>query len=175
VATKIRLARFGRKKRPFYRIVIADSRSPRDGRHLEKIGYYDPLTSPATVNVDKEKAFHWLEKGAVPTITVRNLLSGLGVLLEWELRKAGRPEKDISEELQKFNFLREQKLKSAQTRKKRVSQEKTADAEDKPAAPAGEAEEEPVPAPEVSQETEQTEPAGAAEEPVPESSPESNE
>ncbi|NLN50628.1 MAG: 30S ribosomal protein S16 [Acholeplasmataceae bacterium] len=70
---KIRLQRFGSKKRPFYRIVAADVRAPRDGKFLEIIGTYDPLTEPATVKIDKEKAEKWLKEGAKPTNTVKSL------------------------------------------------------------------------------------------------------
>ena len=70
---KIRLQRFGSKKRPFYRIVAADVRAPRDGKFLDIIGTYDPLTEPATVQIDKEKALKWLNDGAKPTETVRSL------------------------------------------------------------------------------------------------------
>ena len=77
---KIRLQRKGRKKRPFYHIVIADSRSPRDGKFIEKIGLYNPMTSPATIEIDREKAYDWLSKGAQPTHTVRAILRYSGVL-----------------------------------------------------------------------------------------------
>ena len=77
---KIRLRRMGAKKAPFYRIVVADSRSPRDGRCIEEIGSYNPLTKPATVNVDAEKVQSWISKGAQPTDTVRGLLKKAGVL-----------------------------------------------------------------------------------------------
>ncbi len=77
---KIRLRRMGAKKNPYYRIVVADSRSPRDGRCIEEIGSYDPLTNPATINVDKEKAQTWIKNGAQPTDTVRGLLKKAGVL-----------------------------------------------------------------------------------------------
>ncbi len=77
---KIRLRRMGAKKNPYYRIVVADSRSPRDGRCIEEIGSYDPLTNPATINVDKEKAQNWIKNGAQPTDTVRGLLKKAGVL-----------------------------------------------------------------------------------------------
>ena len=70
---KIRLQRFGSKKRPFYRIVAADVRAPRDGKFLDIIGTYDPLTEPATVKIDKEKALKWLNDGAKPTETVKSL------------------------------------------------------------------------------------------------------
>ena len=77
---KIRLRRMGAKKAPYYRIVVADSRSPRDGRCIEEIGTYSPLTAPATVTVDVEKAQNWIKNGAQPTDTVRGLLKNDGVL-----------------------------------------------------------------------------------------------
>ena len=76
---KIRLRRMGAKKNPYYRIVVADSRSPRDGRCIEEIGTYDPLTNPATINVDLEKAQTWIKNGAQPTDTVRSLLKKAGL------------------------------------------------------------------------------------------------
>ena len=77
---KIRLRRMGAKKAPFYRIVVADARSPRDGRCIEEIGTYNPLTNPAAVNIDVEKAQAWIKNGAQPTDTVRDLLKNAGVL-----------------------------------------------------------------------------------------------
>jgi len=77
---KIRLRRMGAKKNPYYRIVVADSRSPRDGRCIEEIGTYDPLTNPATVTVDAEKAQNWIKNGAQPTDTVKALLKKANVL-----------------------------------------------------------------------------------------------
>ena len=77
---KIRLRRMGAKKAPFYRVVVADSRSPRDGRCIEEIGTYNPLTEPATVHIDVEKAQAWIKNGAQPTDTVRTLLKNAGVL-----------------------------------------------------------------------------------------------
>ena len=77
---KIRLRRMGAKKAPYYRIVVADARSPRDGRCIEEIGTYNPLTQPATVSVDVEKAQNWIKNGAQPTDTVRGLLKNAGVL-----------------------------------------------------------------------------------------------
>jgi len=77
---KIRLRRMGAKKAPFYRIVVADARSPRDGRCIEEIGTYNPLTNPATITIDAEKAQTWIKNGAQPTDTVRGLLKNAGVL-----------------------------------------------------------------------------------------------
>ncbi len=76
---KLRLRRMGAKKRPSYRIVAADSRSPRDGAFIESVGFYDPITDPATINVNLERARHWLSVGAQPTETVRSLLKKAGV------------------------------------------------------------------------------------------------
>ena len=77
---KIRLRRMGAKKRPFYRLVVADARSPRDGRFIEQVGYYDPLTEPATVKIDEVKVLEWLAKGAQPSDAARILLKREGVL-----------------------------------------------------------------------------------------------
>lgn len=78
MAVKIRLRRMGKKKAPFYRIVVADSRYPRDGRFIEEVGYYDPMTDPVTIKVDKEKVDKWLATGAQPTETVRSLINKSG-------------------------------------------------------------------------------------------------
>ena len=86
MATKIRLQRGGRKSYAFYRIVIADSRAPRDGRFTEKIGTYNPNTNPATVDLDFDRALYWVEVGAQPTDTVRNILKSEGVYLMKHLR-----------------------------------------------------------------------------------------
>ena len=80
MAVKIRLRRMGAKKAPFYRIVVADSRYPRDGRFIEEIGYYNPLTNPAEIKIDAEKANKWLSQGAQPTETVKSLLKKSDIL-----------------------------------------------------------------------------------------------
>ncbi len=77
---KIRLRRMGAKKAPFYRIIVADSRAPRDGAFIEELGYYNPLTDPAEVKVDGERAQYWLKNGAQPTDTVRGLLKKSGAI-----------------------------------------------------------------------------------------------
>lgn len=84
---KIRLTRRGAKKRPFYRLVVADARSPRDGRFIEQLGYYDPLTDPATVKIDEEKTLRWLGQGAQPSDSARVLLKREGILERHAARK----------------------------------------------------------------------------------------
>ena len=80
MAVKIRLKRMGMKKHPFYRIVVADVRSPRDGRFIEELGYYDPMKQPAEIKVDSEKAKQWMKDGALPTETVRVLFKKSGAI-----------------------------------------------------------------------------------------------
>ncbi|MCO6479220.1 MAG: 30S ribosomal protein S16 [Phaeodactylibacter sp.] len=87
MAVKIRLQRKGRKKRPFYHIVVADARSPRDGRFIERLGSYNPMTKPATIDIDRDKAYDWLLKGAQPTDTVRAILRFKGVYYKKHLMR----------------------------------------------------------------------------------------
>lgn len=82
MAVRIRLNRMGAKKRPFYRLVVADSRAPRDGRFIEIIGHYNPIVDPIELVVDKEKAQDWISKGAQPSDTVKRLLKQVGVIAE---------------------------------------------------------------------------------------------
>lgn len=90
MAVKIRLKRMGAKKRPFYRVVIADSRSPRDGRFIETVGTYNPISQPAEIKLDEEKILLWLGNGAQPSDTVRNLLSNAGILAKYNESKSGK-------------------------------------------------------------------------------------
>ena len=103
MAVKMRLQRHGSKKRPFYFIVVADARSPRDGKFIQKLGTYNPLTVPATIQVDRQKALDWLQKGAQPTDTVRRILSFKGVLyLKHLLRGVGLGLFDEATAMDKF-------------------------------------------------------------------------
>ncbi len=88
MSVKIRLKRTGKKKMPSYRIVVADSRSPRDGRIIENLGWYNPLTNPSTINVNEEKVLSWLKNGAQPTESVAMLLKRVGVMDRFEQAKA---------------------------------------------------------------------------------------
>ena len=91
MAVKLRLKRMGSKQKPFYRIIAADSRSPRDGRFIENVGTYNPIKQPAEITIDENKAIYWLSKGAIPTDTVRNLLSKNGILKKFaESKKEGK-------------------------------------------------------------------------------------
>jgi len=103
MAVKMRLQRHGSKKRPFYFIVVADARAPRDGKFIQKLGTYNPLTVPATILVDRQKALDWLHKGAQPTDTVRRILSFKGVLfLKHLLRGVSLGLFDEAAAMQKF-------------------------------------------------------------------------
>ena len=88
--TKIRLARHGRKARPIYHIVVADSRAPRDGKYIEKLGIYNPNTNPATIDLEFDRALDWLQKGAQPTDTAKSLLSRKGVMMKKHLLDGAR-------------------------------------------------------------------------------------
>ena len=90
MAVKMRLKRMGAKKAPFYRVVVADSRSPRDGKFIELIGTYNPLTTPAEIKLNEELALEWLKKGAIPTDTVKNLLSKAGIMKKFHETKLGK-------------------------------------------------------------------------------------
>lgn len=92
---KIRLRRTGAKKQPHYRVVVVDSRAPRDGRFIETIGYYDPRTEPLTVRIEEVRATYWLERGAQPTEAVARLLTKLGISERWARVKAGEPLEEV--------------------------------------------------------------------------------
>lgn len=92
MAVKIRLKRMGAKKNPFYRVVVADSRSPRDGRFIETLGHYDSTVEPAVIKVDEEKAISWLEQGAQPTDTVKSLFKAVGIMKKWDEIKRAKKE-----------------------------------------------------------------------------------
>lgn len=125
---KIRLARHGKKKNPLYHIVIADVRAPRDGKFIEQIGTYDPITNPATIEINFEKALHWLNNGAVPTNTCRAILSYTGVYMKKHLLegvKKGAFDETVAET--RFNDWKEQKLKKIQDKKNKLLKESASD------------------------------------------------
>ena len=101
----------GRKKQPFYRVVVADSRSPRDGRYIEAIGTYNPLPATPLVEIAEDRANYWLDQGAQPIDTVKNLLSAQGILFKRHLQKKGADEGQITEEMKKWEVLQIEKKK----------------------------------------------------------------
>lgn len=122
--TKIRLARHGRKRHAFYHIVIADSRAPRDGRYIERVGSYNPNTNPATIEIDFDKALDWLQKGAEPTDTVRAILRYKGVIFKNHLLngvKKGAFSLEVAEE--KFKDWLEEKGNRIQKKTELLSSE----------------------------------------------------
>jgi len=154
MSAKIRLQRQGSKKRPFYFIVVADSRAPRDGKFIQKLGTYNPLTIPATIQLDRQKALEWLNKGATPTDTVRRILSFKGVLyLKHLLRGVSLGLFDEAAAMQKFTewtALHEIQIKKKdednQRRRREKRQAVLSEAAAKKAAAAAPAVEESAPA-----------------------------
>jgi small subunit ribosomal protein S16 len=120
MAVKIRLARKGRKKLAYYHIVVADSRSPRDGRYIERIGMYNPITDPATIELDFNKALDWLQNGAQPTDTCRAILSYKGVLLKKHLlegvKKGAFDETEAERRFNEWVKINEEKIDSKKSR-----------------------------------------------------------
>ncbi len=120
MATKIRLQRRGRKDYPFYQIIIADSRAPRDGKFIEKVGSYNPNTNPATVTLNFDRALYWLQVGAQPTDTVRNLLSEEGVLMKKHLlggvTKGAFSEADADTKFEAWKATKEKATESVKTK-----------------------------------------------------------
>ena len=116
MAVKIRLARKGRKKLAFYHIVVADSRSPRDGRYIEKIGSYNPVTNPVTIELDFDKALDWLQNGALPTDTCRAILSYKGVLIKKHLlegvKKGAFDETEVTKRFEEWMKQNEAKIEA---------------------------------------------------------------
>ena len=125
MAVKIRLARKGRKHHPYYSIVVADSRAPRDGKNLEKIGTYDPNQDPAPVKLNIEATLSWLQKGAQPTSTVRNILSSQGVLLKKHLQM-GIDKGVITQDIADKRFAEWEKIAAKKKRKPYQQAEKPA-------------------------------------------------
>jgi small subunit ribosomal protein S16 len=113
LAVKLRLRRMGKKKQPIYKIVAADSRSPRDGKFLEAVGFYNPLTNPHTLDLKEDRILYWLNVGAQPSSTVKSLLRQKGITLKKELMSKGLDEEKIKSEIDNW-----QKIKEASSKKK---------------------------------------------------------
>jgi small subunit ribosomal protein S16 len=137
LAVKLRLRRLGRKKKPFYRIIAADSRSPRDGRFIEEIGYYNPISDPMTIDVQEDRALYWLGQGAIPTTTVKSLLRKKGIILRFDLVKRGFTEDQIVEEMKKWEVLqleRQKRLEAQKSSQKKKAEDSKKKAEEEKAA-----------------------------------------
>lgn len=179
MAVKLRLQRKGRKASPFYHIVVADSRSPRDGKFIEKIGTYNPLTVPASIELSRERAYHWLSVGAQPTDTVNAILRFKGVLYQKHLQKGvakGAFDQEKADQLlakwieEKETRIDKQRAETQDAKKKFVAKvDGTAKVKVKPAPPVEE-----VPVEEVAEEVaaEVEAPVEAAAEVVAEAAPE---
>ena len=128
MATRIRLRRMGSKGRPFYRVVVADQRSPRDGRFIENIGRYHPLNDPSVIEIDQDRALHWLRVGAQPSDQVRNLMQKVGI---WDAFVAERP---------KAAVVSTRPERPAKEKMSKKAQAKAAEAQKAPAAPVPAAE-----------------------------------
>lgn len=126
MAVKLRLRRMGKKRQPIYKVVAADARSPRDGKYIEAIGSYNPLTDPATIELQEDRALYWLGCGAQPTETVKNLLSKQGILLKNDLQKKGLSEEAIAAKLEEWGTKKESSLEK---KKAKVDQQKKEKAE----------------------------------------------
>jgi len=112
----------GKKKQPIYKVVAADARSPRDGKFIEAIGLYNPLTDPHTIDIKEDRALYWLNAGAQPTDTVKSLLSQKGIILKRELMKKKLPEDKIQEEMSNWAKLKEASNKGKRKPKKEIEE-----------------------------------------------------
>ena len=130
MSVKIRLTRMGRKKRPFYRIVVMDSRSSRDGGYIECLGTYDSISNPVKVRVEEERANYWLDRGAIPSDTVKNILQRQGVFHKRFLLKKGFDTAQIDEEMKKWEVLQIERQRrqeaTADAKKKKRAEKKAA-------------------------------------------------
>ena len=158
LAVKIRMKRMGSKKKPFYRIIVADARSPRDGRFIEMLGYYDPMTEPANIKVDEDKLYKWLDKGAIPTDSAANVFKRVGLLERWQLLKSGLKISELDEAIEarrakqpKAEAKEKVKLSRKAVAAAKKEEEEKVKAEDE-TAKAPEVVEEPVKAPEAVEE-----------------------
>ena len=122
---KLRLKRMGKKRKPIYRIVAADARSPRDGRFIEDVGFYDPNKEPMEVKIKEKRVVYWINSGAKPTETVMSLLRRQGLIHKLRLKKRGFSEEAITEEMNKYFDKKKDQLEREKERKVRRRQNKT--------------------------------------------------
>ena len=128
MAVKLRLRRMGKKKQPIYKVVAADTRSPRDGKFIEALGLYNPLTDPHTIEIKEDRVLYWLDNGAQPTNTVKSLLRQQGITLKRELGRKGLDAEKVEAEMENWKKLKEASSKKKSTKKKskkQAAEEKT--------------------------------------------------
>lgn len=121
---KLRLKRAGKKRKPVYKIVAADARSPRDGRFIEEVGYYDPNFDPIKLSVKYSRVNYWIKNGAKPTLTVYNLLKNEGIIYQMYLEKKGKTPDEIEYELEKFRNSRESRITKAKEKKENLKKKR---------------------------------------------------
>lgn len=134
MAVKLRLRRMGKKKQPIYKVVAADSRSPRDGKFLEAVGMYNPLTKPHTINLNEERVNYWLDNGAQPTETVRSLLSQTGINLKRDIAKRKLSSEKAEALLKSWQASKEAAAQKKTGKKKKKADTQEAKAEEQPAS-----------------------------------------
>ena len=146
MATKIRLKRIGRRNRPFYRLVIMDSRKRRDGAAIEQVGWYNPIAKDDLYSLKEDRILHWLKEGAQPTDTVHDILRTSGLAFKWHLIQQGLSDADIEKEMKKWLLEREdvlarrkQRAEAKAAKKKETSKKKSVEAAPAEEAPAEEA------------------------------------
>ncbi len=170
MATKIRLKRIGRRNRPFYRLIVIDSRKKRDGAAIEQVGWYNPIDLNKPYEIKNDRILHWLQEGAIPSDAVKKLMKREGLALRWHLMQEGVEEKEIEKEIKKWELNRENILASRDTKeaeKLAKKNEKSQSSEDAPEAeqPAEEVgSDEPEAAPEAEQPAEEESSDDAGEE-----------
>ncbi len=141
MAVKIRLKRMGSKKKPFYRIIATDSRMPRDGRFIETLGYYNPMTEPADIKIKEDLVFKWMRRGAVPTTSTEQILRSTGVMKKWSLLKRGVSPEELDAKYEELKAGETQPMDPAARAEKKAAKKATVEAEaaSETEAPAAEA------------------------------------
>ena len=139
MATKIRLKRIGRRNRPFYRLIVIDSRKKRDGAAIEQIGWYNPIDPNNTYEINNERILHWLGEGAIPSNAVKKIMKREGLALRWHLMQEGVDEKEIDKEIKKWELNRENVLASREAKQAEKLAKKKEKPESSEAAPEAEA------------------------------------
>ena len=125
MATKIRLKRIGRRNRPFYRLIVIDSRKKRDGAAIEQVGWYNPISVDDSYEINDERILHWLGEGAIPSDAVKKIMRQEGLSLRWHLMQQGTEEKEIEKEMKKWEMNRENVLADRQAKKLEKQSTKT--------------------------------------------------